>query len=162
MKSISFIILCFVLILCFSGCSGKKIDDTTDPSGDSPDEIIENKETTDDADVSSTITPETTKTPVSGSTPASTESEIEEEQALPQLTQRPALDLEPGDEGEFVYIGGEVGIIRNGNSLPEDQIRVGTGIRNYDLVKTGSDGSAEIEVLSPRSPGTILMISSEN
>jgi hypothetical protein len=57
--------------------------------------------------------------------------------------------------GEAVYLDGDVAVVRNGESLDTSAVQVGMDMRNFDLVKTGSESLAEIQV----SVGTPLTIS---
>jgi hypothetical protein len=60
--------------------------------------------------------------------------------------------------GEIVYLEDRVDIIRNGEGLAYEDIDLGTGVENYDLIQTDATGFAEISVESPQSPGFTVKV----
>ena len=61
--------------------------------------------------------------------------------------------------GETVYLEGEVSLDRNGTTLDPSAVEIGTEIDNYDFMKTGDDGSAQVHLTAPRVPSTTISIS---
>ena len=59
---------------------------------------------------------------------------------------------------EIVDIDGSVSISRNGEFLDEYDVDYGTEILAYDIIQTGSDGYAEIAVVTPVSPEVSVRI----
>ena len=51
--------------------------------------------------------------------------------------------------GEIVYLEGIVDVKRGGELLDWTTVDIGTPIERYDLIETGDDGFAEIELDSP-------------
>ncbi len=60
--------------------------------------------------------------------------------------------------GTLVYKDGEVQIVRDGRTLPEDEIFIGSDIENLDLIITKSDSEAQIEINAGASPGSLLKV----
>lgn len=60
--------------------------------------------------------------------------------------------------GLLAYLDGEVGLTRNGRRLVEDRVAIGMDVENFDTIATAKDGTAEVEITSPVSPGTVLRI----
>ena len=50
--------------------------------------------------------------------------------------------------GSISYLEGTVGIVRNGSDL--DGVAIGQDLQSFDLVKTGSDGQAELAISAPQ------------
>jgi len=61
--------------------------------------------------------------------------------------------------GEIVFIKGNVNITRNGAVLDTNQLEIGYEIENYDLIKTGNNGSLIVELNTDKTPGTTVDIS---
>ncbi len=61
--------------------------------------------------------------------------------------------------GEAVYLEGEVTVIRDGAPLSPDDVQIGMGIENFDLMKTGAKGSAEVSVAAGKSPAMTIKMS---
>lgn len=61
--------------------------------------------------------------------------------------------------GETVYREGEVSLDRNGTTLDPSAVEIGSEIDNYDFMKTGDDGSAQVHLTAPRVPSTTISIS---
>jgi hypothetical protein len=59
--------------------------------------------------------------------------------------------------GEIVYLEGEVNLSRNGEFLPFHEVDMGTIIEEEDMIRTGPDGYAEVELSYPQE-GTLLKI----
>jgi FecR protein len=54
---------------------------------------------------------------------------------------------------------GDVAVVRNGAAV--DNVAIGLDVENFDLVKTGSDGLAELDLGSPQSPRMTVKVSSD-
>lgn len=61
--------------------------------------------------------------------------------------------------GDTVFLEGDVGILRDGAALAADAVVIGAPIENFDLMKTGDDGSAQVTVNSPRAPASTVTVS---
>lgn len=61
--------------------------------------------------------------------------------------------------GEAVYMEGGVSLERNGAELDPSQVQTGIAIDNFDLVKTGADGLAEVSVKNPKIPALTIKVS---
>jgi hypothetical protein len=61
--------------------------------------------------------------------------------------------------GEISYLEGEVAIVRNG--APLDGVAIGLDVQNFDLMRTGSDGLAELDIASPIVPKMTVKIGSD-
>ena len=61
--------------------------------------------------------------------------------------------------GETVYLEGGVSLERNGQQLDPSEVQTGLTIENFDLVKTGADGLAEVSVDNPKAPGMTIKVS---
>jgi hypothetical protein len=61
--------------------------------------------------------------------------------------------------GEAVYIDGGVSLERDGQSLDQAEVQAGLDIQNFDLVKTGADGQAEVSVNNPKTPAITIKVS---
>jgi hypothetical protein len=61
--------------------------------------------------------------------------------------------------GEISYLEGEVAVVRNG--APVDNVAIGQDVQNFDLVRTGSDGLAELDIASPAVPKMKVKIGSD-
>ncbi len=60
--------------------------------------------------------------------------------------------------GSLVYKDGEVQIVRNGDTLPDEDVFIGSDIENLDLIITKADSEAQIEITTGASPGSILKV----
>jgi hypothetical protein len=61
--------------------------------------------------------------------------------------------------GEISYLEGEVAVVRNG--APVDGVAIGQDVQNFDLMRTGSDGLAELDIGSPIVPKMTVKIGSD-
>ncbi|MGA2480279.1 MAG: FecR family protein [Spirochaetia bacterium] len=61
--------------------------------------------------------------------------------------------------GSLLYREGEVSLERNGAAM--DSFEIGQDVESFDVVKTGSDGLAEIDISSPQLPAMKVKVSSE-
>ena len=61
--------------------------------------------------------------------------------------------------GSLLYREGEVSLERNGAAM--DSFEIGQDVESFDVVKTGSDGLAELEISSPQLPAMKVKVSSE-
>jgi hypothetical protein len=59
--------------------------------------------------------------------------------------------------GELAYVEGDVVLVRNGEEM--DSVQIGQDLQNYDLLRTGTDGLAELTVSTPSAPRMTLKIS---
>ena len=66
---------------------------------------------------------------------------------------------DPDKAGEAGYVEGGVGLERNGQEMDASVVQTGLAIDNLDLVKTGSDGQAEVHVTNPLAPGVTIKVS---
>ncbi len=78
---------------------------------------------------------------------------------LPLLLAPSNGSVEQGQIGETVYLEGDVSVVRNGAALAADAVVIGAPVENFDLVKTGDDGSAQIKVTSAQAPASTLSLS---
>jgi hypothetical protein len=58
--------------------------------------------------------------------------------------------------GEVVFATGDVRIARNGASI--DDVSAGTGVENWDLVRTADSSSAEMELRAAKSAKTVIRV----
>lgn len=77
----------------------------------------------------------------------------------PTPTEKPVEIAEKKDIGELVYYDGVVDVHRDGFILDWEMIDFGLSIENYDLVTTGDDGYAEIEITAQSNEGTVVTVS---
>ncbi len=61
--------------------------------------------------------------------------------------------------GSISYAEGTVGVVRDGADI--DGVGIGQDLQNFDLVKTGSDGQAELAIATPQAPRMTVRISSD-
>jgi hypothetical protein len=61
--------------------------------------------------------------------------------------------------GSVTYMEGDVTMVRDGTQV--DNVAIGTDLQNFDLVKTGPDGLAELDVNSPQSPRITIKVSAD-
>jgi hypothetical protein len=61
--------------------------------------------------------------------------------------------------GEITYLEGSVNLLRDGGAVGADDLGGGTPIRNYDVMKTGTDGLAEIEIKPAKGPSLNVKVS---
>jgi hypothetical protein len=59
--------------------------------------------------------------------------------------------------GDITYLEGDVTVLRNSEEL--DGVQVGLDIQNFDVMKTGPDGLAEIAVATAKSPRMTIKVS---
>lgn len=60
--------------------------------------------------------------------------------------------------GSIVYLDGIVDVHRDGEMLDWTMVDIGFELEQYDLLETGDDGYAEIEVYSPSSSGNLVRV----
>lgn len=63
--------------------------------------------------------------------------------------------------GEAVYLEGDVSLVRNGDALVPESVVIGVPIENFDLMKTGDDGNAQVRIISPRVPSSTVVVSAD-
>ena len=63
--------------------------------------------------------------------------------------QTPRNSTESDPVGTMAYVEGEVDVHRNGQTIDWTLVDIGLEIEDYDLVQTGADGTAEVELTSP-------------
>ena len=61
--------------------------------------------------------------------------------------------------GDITYMEGDVAVVRNG--APVDNVAIGLDVQNFDLVRTGSDGLAELDLSSPQLPRMTVKVSAD-
>ncbi len=61
--------------------------------------------------------------------------------------------------GEAVYIEGDVSVARGGEDLDPSSVAIGMDVDNFDFMKTGDQGTAQVKVTSPRAPGATIVVS---
>lgn len=61
--------------------------------------------------------------------------------------------------GEAVYLEGGVSLTRDDQALEPSEVQTGLEIQNFDLMKTGADGLAEVSVDNPRLPAMTVKVS---
>jgi len=61
--------------------------------------------------------------------------------------------------GDTVYVEGGVSLQRDGKQLDSSDVQTGLEIQNFDLVRTGSDGIAEVSITNPRAPSMTIKVS---
>jgi hypothetical protein len=59
--------------------------------------------------------------------------------------------------GDITYMEGDVAVVRNG--APLDGVAIGQDVQNFDQVRTGSDGLAELALKSPQLPSMTVKVS---
>lgn len=65
----------------------------------------------------------------------------------------------PGDAvGSVSYAEGTVSMVRDGSDI--DTVAIGDALVNFDLVKTGADGKAELSIKAPQLPAMTIKVSS--
>lgn len=64
-----------------------------------------------------------------------------------------------GKLGSVTYLEGDVSMIRDGAEV--DNLAIGADLQNFDLVRTGSDGLAELDVNSSQSPRMTIKVSAD-
>jgi hypothetical protein len=62
--------------------------------------------------------------------------------------------------GEITFIDGEVELVRNEETLTEQDLTIGDEIENYDQINTGPDGQVIVNVTSRRTPDAEIHIAS--
>ena len=70
-----------------------------------------------------------------------------------------ATAFSQGKLGSVAYLEGDVSMVRDG--APVDNLAIGSDLQNFDLVRTGSDGLAELDVNSPQSPRVTIKVSAD-
>ena len=60
--------------------------------------------------------------------------------------------------GKISYLEGTVEIARDGESLSRSRVKEGLELQNFDVVKTGLDGEAEVRVSAPMSPASTIRV----
>jgi len=61
--------------------------------------------------------------------------------------------------GDVTYLEGGVLVQREGQALDQSQVQTGLTIANFDLVRTASDGLAEVSVNNPKVPAMTIKVS---
>jgi len=61
--------------------------------------------------------------------------------------------------GSLAYLEGDVTIVRNGEEVVG--LAIGQAMQNFDLVKTGHDGAAEIDIAAPGAPHITVKVSAD-
>ena len=61
--------------------------------------------------------------------------------------------------GDASYIEGNVGLQRDGRQMDQSEVQTGLAIQNYDFVKTGADGLAEVSITAPKAAGATIKVS---
>ena len=61
-----------------------------------------------------------------------------------------AAETSPDAVGSISYMEGTVSMVRDGSDV--DNVAIGQDLQNFDLVKTGADGQAELSINAPRLP----------
>jgi hypothetical protein len=61
--------------------------------------------------------------------------------------------------GTITYMEGDVSVVRDGAML--QGVDIGTDLQNFDLIRTGADGAAEVQVNTPRAPQVTIKIASD-
>jgi len=61
--------------------------------------------------------------------------------------------------GEISYLEGNVSLLRNGSTIGADELEGGQEIQNLDVMKTGTDGLAEVNVTPARGPSLNVKVS---
>jgi hypothetical protein len=61
--------------------------------------------------------------------------------------------------GEITYLEGRVEIVRDGETLDQSLVKEGLDIANFDLLKSGSDGQAELRITSTAAPAATITVS---
>jgi hypothetical protein len=62
--------------------------------------------------------------------------------------------------GKIAYLDGTVEIVRDGETLSRSRVREGFEVQNFDVVKTGPDGEAEVQVNAATVPATTIRVAS--
>ncbi len=63
--------------------------------------------------------------------------------------------------GQIVYLQGKVDVYRDAKLLDPRNVDVGLQIQSYDLLQTGSDGTAEIDIETPSTPGLNVKVGND-
>jgi hypothetical protein len=61
--------------------------------------------------------------------------------------------------GEITYLEGRVEIVRDGETLAASLVKEGLALENFDLLKTASDGQAELRITSASAPAATIAVS---
>ncbi len=61
--------------------------------------------------------------------------------------------------GETVYLDGGVSVVRDGHRLDQSEVQTGLEIQNFDMMRTGSDGTAQVSVENPAVPAMTINVS---
>jgi hypothetical protein len=70
-----------------------------------------------------------------------------------------AKPVSPDKVGDTSYLEGTVSVQRDGQNLDPSAVQTGLEILNYDMVRTGPDGLAEVSITTPRSAGATIKVS---
>ncbi len=60
--------------------------------------------------------------------------------------------------GTIVYLAGTVEIVRDEDTLNPKIVKEGLALENFDLLVTGADGEAELQITSPMAPTTTVRV----
>ncbi|MGA2762173.1 MAG: FecR domain-containing protein [Spirochaetia bacterium] len=61
--------------------------------------------------------------------------------------------------GDTVYLEGGVSLERGGQQLDQSEVQTGLAIENFDIVRTGPDGLAEVTIDNPKAPAMTVKVS---
>ncbi len=82
--------------------------------------------------------------------------------ASPGLRAQTAVDSDTvRPVGTMVYLAGDVDVHRNGGLVDWTLVDIGLEIEDYDLVRTGRNGTAEIEMSTPATRDMIITVSED-
>ncbi|MBN1411963.1 MAG: FecR domain-containing protein [Spirochaetales bacterium] len=152
MRNLSVFVLMICVLFIFTGCQDKGKDKGQDTaSGEETSSTTE--DTTAAADNKTTETETAGKTELKES--KKTVESSDTTAAESKTTEEAKRELKSGEAGEVVYCQGDVEITRNGSVIDAD---IGTGVENWDMVKTGDSSSAELELRAALTPKTIIEV----
>ncbi|MBN2534069.1 MAG: FecR domain-containing protein [Spirochaetales bacterium] len=156
MKQILIVSALFLLFLSFTTCSDKKEQQDDTKIHDTREQVTEpvKEEDSREEDMQKVNSKDTLTTTEDEETRL-TEKTTETTSSMP--TERTRQELGPDGEGILSFREGDVDLVRNGSPLG-DKLYEGFEIQNYDLVSTGEESYAEIEVYSSRCPDTLITV----
>jgi hypothetical protein len=70
--------------------------------------------------------------------------------------------IQAAADGEIVFLDGDVTVIRNGKEYDASSLYIGFELGNYDFVKTGSDGQAELLLRTQQGQEITVTVSSNS
>jgi ferric-dicitrate binding protein FerR (iron transport regulator) len=153
-KNSQVIAVFIVLLVLFAGCQGK----TPDSSGTTTPRDTKVTEDTSQASPAVEVADSTKAEDKAGNTKAAvkTEPPKQAEPASESIKESTRRELKGGEVGEVVFATGDVRIARNGSAI--EDVPEGTGVENWDLVKTGESSSAELELRALKAPKTVIKV----